>query len=177
MPFTPVALDRFLHDLADAAGHAILPFFRSRLSAEDKSHGGAFDPVTEADKAAEVVIRRMIQQHFPGHGIHGEEFGIEKADAEFSWIIDPIDGTRAFISGLPVWGTLIGLTRHGRPTLGLMDQPFTRERFWGDGARSHWRGPTGERTLIVRETATLANATLMTTTPKMFDAANGNDRE
>lgn len=177
MTFSPVDLNRFLHDLADASGAAILPFFRSRLSAEDKSHGGVLDPVTEADKAAEVVIRRMIKSHFPTHGIHGEEFGIEQSGAELSWIIDPIDGTRAFIAGLPVWGTLIGLARTGAPSLGLMDQPFTGERFWGDGRKSHWRGPTGERALLTRETATLANATLMTTTPKLFKGAESEKYE
>jgi myo-inositol-1(or 4)-monophosphatase len=169
MRSTPVDLEQFLHRLADASGAAILPFFRSSLSAQDKSAaGGAFDPVTEADKAAEVVIRRMIRETFPSHGVVGEEFGDEEGSSEFQWVIDPIDGTRAFISGLPVWGTLIGLTRNAAPALGLMDQPFTRERFWGDGARSRWRGWTGERLLRTRSCASLADATLMTTTPAMF---------
>ena len=166
---TAVDLEGFLHALADASGAAILPFFRSRFSAENKSKaGGAFDPVTEADKAAEVVIRRLITEAFPGHGIEGEEFGIERASAEFRWVIDPIDGTRAFMAGLPVWGSLIGLTRGGAPVLGLMNQPFTRERFWGDGGRAQWRGPTGERRLMTRRCASLGEAIVSTTSPRLF---------
>jgi histidinol phosphatase-like enzyme (inositol monophosphatase family) len=168
MRFSPVDLDQFLHRLADASGEAIMPFFRSSFTALDKSQSGTFDPVTEADKAAEVVIRRMIRDAFPTHGVHGEEFDDEKGSSEFRWVIDPIDGTRAFISGLPVWGTLIGLTRNGRPALGMMNQPFTRERFWGDGGKAHWRGLNGERTLRTRACASLKDATLMTTTPAMF---------
>ncbi|MBN9063087.1 MAG: histidinol-phosphatase [Rhizobiales bacterium 65-9] len=164
----PVDLEQFLHRLADASGDAILPFFRSRLTAHDKSQNGAFDPVTEADKAAEVIIRRMIREAFPTHAIHGEEFEDEEGSSDFRWVIDPIDGTRAFISGLPVWGTLIGLTRAGRPALGLMNQPFTRERFWGDGGRAQWRGASGDRPLRTRSCDSLSAATLMTTTPAMF---------
>lgn len=165
---SPVDLEQFLHRLADASGETIMPFFRTRLAAQDKSGNGAFDPVTEADKAAEVIIRRMIRDAFPTHGVHGEEFEDEAGSSEFQWVIDPIDGTKAFISGLPVWGTLIGLTRNGRPALGLMNQPFTRERFWGDSGKAQWRGATGERTLRTRPCASLAEATLMTTTPAMF---------
>ncbi|WP_342360949.1 histidinol-phosphatase [Terrarubrum flagellatum] len=170
---SPVDLDQFLHRLADASGEAIMPFFRSSLAALDKSQNGSFDPVTEADKAAEVVIRRMIREAFPSHAIHGEEFDDESGTSEFGWVIDPIDGTKAFISGLPVWGTLIGLTRNGKAARGLMNQPFTRERFWGDGGKAQWRGPTGERTLRTRPCASFGEATLMTTTPAMFkgDAA------
>ena len=168
MRASPVDLEQFLHRLADASGDAIMPFFRSRFATQDKSQNGAFDPVTEADKAAEVVIRRLIREAFPSHAIHGEEFEDEAGSSEFAWVIDPIDGTKAFISGLPVWGTLIGLTRNGRAALGVMNQPFTRERFWGDGARAQWRGLTGERTLRVRPCETLSAATLMTTTPAMF---------
>ncbi len=120
-----VELGRFMDDLADASGKAILPFFRAQFGLDDKARGGApFDPVTEADRAAEVVLRAMIGQTFPGHGILGEEFGSERTDAECVWVLDPIDGTRAFIAGLPTWGTLIGLTRNGVPVRGLMHQPY-----------------------------------------------------
>ncbi|MET0605854.1 MAG: histidinol-phosphatase [Beijerinckiaceae bacterium] len=169
----PIDLDQFLHRLADASGTAIMPFFRTSFTAHDKSQGGAFDPVTEADKAAEVVIRRMIRDAFPTHGVHGEEFDDEKGSSEFRWIVDPIDGTKAFISGLPTWGTLIGLTRGGAPALGMMNQPFTRERFWGDGGKALWRGPSGERPIRVRACTSLAAATLMTTTPSMFKNDSG----
>lgn len=130
-----VELGRFMDDLADASGKAILPFFRAQFGLDDKARGGApFDPVTEADRAAEVVLRAMIGQTFPGHGILGEEFGAERTDAECVWVLDPIDGTRAFIGGLPTWGTLIGLTRNGVPVRGMMHQPYLAERSPGTGA-------------------------------------------
>jgi myo-inositol-1(or 4)-monophosphatase len=161
----------FVDRLADAAGKAVLPFFRTRIGAENKLGPGGFDPVTEADKAGEVVMRRLIAEQFPHHGIIGEEFGDERAEAEFQWVLDPIDGTRAFISGLPVWGTLIGLTRNGAPAYGMMSQPFIGERFYGDGVSAHYRGPTGDKRLLTRACDSLADATVMTTTPALFSAA------
>src|SRR5918911_565042 len=116
----PIDFARFVHELATLSGQAILPFFRSALSITDKSQGKTFDPVTEADRAGEAVMRQLIRRTFPTHGIVGEEFGAEQEDAEYVWVLDPIDGTRAFISGLPTWGTLIGLTRHGKPAFGMM---------------------------------------------------------
>ena len=104
----------FVNELATLSGQAILPFFRTSIASEDKSRGGAFDPVTEADRASEATMRQLIKRTFPTHGIVGEEFGSERTDAEYVWVLDPIDGTRAFIAGLPTWGTLIGLTRNGR---------------------------------------------------------------
>lgn len=158
----------FVSELATQSGRAILPFFRAHHGTEDKSRGGVFDPVTEADKAGEVVMRRLIRQQFPQHGVLGEEFGSENTDAEYVWVLDPIDGTRAFISGIPVWGTLIGLTRQGAPVYGMMHQPFTGERFSGDGAEALYEGPGGARRLRSRNTASLATATLMTTSPALF---------
>jgi histidinol phosphatase-like enzyme (inositol monophosphatase family) len=166
-----VDFERFVHDLATRSGEVTLPFFRSSLAASNKAGAGGFDPVTEADKAAEVVIRRMIAETFPRHGVIGEEFGSSNADAEFVWVIDPIDGTRAFISGLPVWGTLIGLLRNGAPAFGMMHQPYTRERFWGDGRMARFRGPDGaERALRTRACAGISEATVMTTSPRIFNA-------
>ncbi|WP_349368251.1 histidinol-phosphatase [Salinarimonas sp.] len=165
----------FVDDLATASGKAILPFFRTSLSASDKGgRDGRFDPVTEADKAGESAMRHLIKRAFPGHGIVGEEFGAEKADAEYVWVLDPIDGTRAFISGLPTWGTLIGLTRNGRPCYGLMHQPFTGERFFGDCGKASYKGPGGERRLRTRRCASLAEATLSSTSPRLF--AQGAER-
>jgi histidinol phosphatase-like enzyme (inositol monophosphatase family) len=166
----PVDFSGFVHELATASGRAILPFFRTALTAHDKSAGGAFDPVTEADKAAEVSMRRLIASAFPDHGIVGEEFGAERADADLVWVLDPIDGTRAFVAGLPLWGTLIGLTRAGRAVYGLMHQPFIGERFFGDGGTTTYRGPHGERRVRTRRCASLADATLLTTSPKLFSA-------
>src|SRR5919112_6876201 len=101
----------FVNELATQSGQAILPFFRTAIAAEDKSRGGAFDPVTEADRASESAMRHLIKRTFPTHGIIGEEFGEERADAEYVWVLDPIDGTKSFISGMPAWGTLSALTR------------------------------------------------------------------
>ena len=159
---------RFVDDLATVSGQAILPFFRSSLAADDKSRGGAFDPVTEADRAGEAAMRQLIKRSFPTHGILGEEFGAERDDAEYVWVLDPIDGTRAFIAGLPLWGTLIGLTRNGSPAYGLMHQPYLGEHFYGDGGSASYRGRQGERRLRTRRCASLAEATISTTSPKLF---------
>lgn len=169
----PVDLTAFIESLAKQSGEAILPFFRTTLSVQDKGRakGAVFDPVTEADRAAETVIRRRILEMFPTHGILGEEFDDERLDAEHVWVIDPIDGTRAFLCGLPVWGTLIGLMRHNRPVLGVMHQPYTGEMFLGDGATARVNGPRGPRELRVRGCETLADATLMTTDPRLFKGA------
>jgi myo-inositol-1(or 4)-monophosphatase len=167
----PIDFSQFVHELATLSGKAILPFFRSALASEDKSGGGAFDPVTEADRAGEAVMRGLIRRVFPAHGVAGEEFGDENAGAEFVWVLDPIDGTRAFIAGLPLWGTLIGLTRNQSPTYGMMNQPFTGERFFGDGGSATFRGPGGERKLKTSRTAALGEAILSTTSPRMFGGA------
>jgi histidinol phosphatase-like enzyme (inositol monophosphatase family) len=166
-------LSRFLDELADVSGHAILPLFRSRLEVDNKLAQGQFDPVTAADRAAETAMRTLIGARFPEHGILGEEFGSERTDAEYVWVLDPIDGTRAFISGLPVWGTLIGLKHAGKPVLGMMHQPFTRERFAGDGRSAWYRGPDGDRDLKTRNCADLSGAILFCTTPALF---KGDDR-
>ncbi len=159
----------FVADLATRSGQAILPFFRAHHALEDKSAGGTFDPVTEADRAGEAVMRSLIRQHFPEHGLLGEEFGNENVEAEYVWVLDPIDGTRAFISGIPVWGTLIGLTRQGVPVYGMMHQPFSGERFSGDGREARYEGPGGPLRLRTRQVPGLASATLMTTSPHLFE--------
>jgi myo-inositol-1(or 4)-monophosphatase len=164
-----VDFSAFTNELATLSGQAILPFFRTALTVVDKSSAGVFDPVTEADKAAEIVIRARIRESFPLHGIVGEEFGAEREDAEFVWVIDPIDGTRAFMAGLPLWGTLIGLLRNGRPAYGLMHQPFIGERFSGDCGLASYAGPRGERRMFARRCASLGEAILSTTSPLLFD--------
>lgn len=167
----PVEMTAFMESLAQMSGEAILPFFRTRLTVQDKNATGVFDPVTEADRAAETVIRRRIKETFPSHGILGEEFEDENLDAEYVWVLDPIDGTRSFICGLPVWGTLIGLMRDNHPVMGLMHQPYTGEMFIGDGAQAYVKGPRGKRELQVRLCETLASAHLMTTDPRLFKGA------
>ena len=169
---TAIDFAAFVDRLATASGDAILPFFRTSLGIEDKAGSGPFDPVTAADRAAETAMRTLIRQNFPDHGIVGEEFGSERADAEYVWVLDPIDGTKSFITGMPAWGTLIALTRGGEPVYGMMHQPFTRERFTGDGGAAHYRGPAGERTLHVRRCGALADAMLMTTSPLLMREAD-----
>lgn len=172
---TVIDFTAFIGRLATASGDTILPFFRTSLSIDNKNAGRDLDPVTEADRAAEAVMRRMIKDSFPLHGIVGEEFGSERADAEYVWVLDPIDGTKSFVSGMPVWGTLIGLTHNRRPCYGMMHQPFTREAFTGDCEKAEWRGPdvNGKpttRRLRTRACADLAAATLMTTSPLLIPA-------
>jgi myo-inositol-1(or 4)-monophosphatase len=166
---TAVDFAAFVDELADVSGDAILPFFRTSLSVENKSGGTGFDPVTAADRAAEAAMRALIRRNFPEHGIVGEEFGTERAAAEFVWVLDPIDGTKSFICGMPAWGTLIGLTRHGEPVYGLMHQPFVGERFSGDGASARYRGPAGERALVTRRCPDIADAVLFTTSPLLMN--------
>lgn len=119
---------QFAEELADASGEAIRPWFRSKLNVERKGDGS---PVTQADRSAEEAIRERILQLYPDHGVMGEEFGSERTDAEWVWVIDPIDGTSAFVSGLPTFGTLIALVQDGKPVLGVLDQPILRERWSG----------------------------------------------
>ncbi len=170
---TAVDLEAFIGDLAKASAEAIRPFFRTALTTRDKSAGAAFDPVTEADRAAETTMRQMIIETFPAHGIVGEEFPDHQADAEFVWVLDPIDGTKSFISGLPTWGTLIALEHNGVPVYGMMNQPFTRERFSGDGARAGWAGLNAHGTEVMHQLRTrscrsLRDAVTMTTSPGLL---------
>ena len=109
---TAVDFSSFVDQLASVSGDTILPFFRTALAIENKQPGG-FDPVTAADRAAENAMRALIRKTFPGHGIVGEEYGAERTDAECVWVLDPIDGTKSFITGMLAWGTLIGLMRFG----------------------------------------------------------------
>ncbi|HET7412746.1 MAG TPA: histidinol-phosphatase [Pararhizobium sp.] len=156
----------FLDELADAAARETLPRFRSRLAIANKMAAG-FDPVTEADRAAEEAIRSLISARFPDHGILGEEHGKTNAGNRHLWVIDPIDGTRSYISGIPVWGTLVGLYEDGRARLGLMDQPFTGERFLAGPEGAFYRRSGEERPLRVSDCDDLAAATLFTTSPHL----------
>jgi myo-inositol-1(or 4)-monophosphatase len=169
---TAIDFAAFVDELATVAGETILPFFRTAMNVRDKGSPGSFDPVTAADHAAETAMRTLIRRSFPDHGIVGEELGNERAEAEYVWYLDPIDGTKSFISGMPAWGTLIALTRRGEPVFGLMDQPFTRERFSGDGRAAHYRGPAGKRSLRVRPCPSLAEAIVFTTSPRLMSAAD-----
>jgi len=167
---TAIDFSAFVDQLATVSGDAIRPFFRTSLGVEDKGSAAGFDPVTAADRAAENAMRALIRRTFPEHGIVGEEYGNERTEAEYVWVVDPIDGTKSFISGMPAWGSLIALTHHGEPVYGMMHQPFIRERFTGDGGAAKYRGPAGERDLRVRPCAGLHEAVLFTTSPRVMSA-------
>jgi histidinol phosphatase-like enzyme (inositol monophosphatase family) len=163
------ALETLLVELNAASAEAILPLFRVENGLVDKGPDGFFDPVTEADKGAEAAIRKVISARFPNHGFIGEEYGDERADAEFVWVLDPIDGTRAFIAGLPVWTTLIGLRFQGQPVLGSIGQPFLDEIFLGSAAGSRLLSRGQSRPLKVRPCPLLTDAIIATTDPAIFD--------
>jgi histidinol-phosphatase len=168
---TVIDFTAFIGHLATASGETILPFFRTSLGVDNKG-AHDFDPVTEADRAAEAVMRRLIQANFPQHGIVGEEFGNEREDAEYVWVLDPIDGTKSFISGFPTWGTLIALMHEKMPVFGMMHQPYIGERFYGDNGSANYSGSAGQRRLAVRRCASLKDATLFTTSPLLMNEAD-----
>ncbi|MDN0085490.1 histidinol-phosphatase [Crenobacter sp. SG2305] len=161
----------FFHVLADAASKETLPRFRSQLNLHVDTKSTEefwFDPVTDADREAERVMRDLITARYPDHSIMGEEFGTT-GSGPIQWVLDPVDGTRPFLCGIPVWGTLIGLTHNGRATMGMMSQPFTGEKFWADGAYA-WRcGPQGEGQLVTRKNVTLDQAILHSTSPELIE--------
>jgi histidinol phosphatase-like enzyme (inositol monophosphatase family) len=152
---------------ADVAGAVIRPFFRAGVAAEVKRDRS---PVTIADRSAERAMRAVLAERFPEHGIQGEEFGLDRPQSRLRWVLDPIDGTRAFITGRPVFGTLIGLLEDDTPILGVIDQPVTRERWVGvAGQPTRFRGPFGGRPRC-RPCPDLGGAELSCTTPAMFGA-------
>jgi len=158
----------FLKRLADAAATESLRYFRADLDIENKYQVG-FDPVTEGDKRAEAAIRAILEEEFPDHGILGEEYGATNTDRSHVWVIDPIDGTRAFIAGLPVWGTLVGLKVDGHARMGFIHQPYTGEFYVADGAGASLIDREGrQRKLATRKNCALADAILFTTSPKLY---------
>ena len=146
----------FITELALQSGDFIRPLFANPdLVVETKADAS---PVTLADRGAEELLRRLIQKKFPAHGIIGEEFGAENSDAEFVWVLDPIDGTKSFINGVPLFGTLIALLHQGQPVLGCIHQPILRQLMLGDGKIT----TLNDRVVRCRATAQLADATLLT---------------
>lgn len=154
------------HAMADAARAAILPLFRTGLDADNKLAGG-FDPVTAADRAAEQAMRAVLARRRPDDAILGEEFGTTEGRSGLQWVLDPIDGTRAFLCGAPSWGVLIALADAGGPVYGLIDQPYTGERFEGGLGHALHDGPHGARPLQTRAGRGLDQALLMTTFPEI----------
>jgi histidinol phosphatase-like enzyme (inositol monophosphatase family) len=166
------ALWRTAEDLADVAAARSLPLFRSSgLAVEDKGGAARFDPVTEADREAERAMRALLAERRPDDGILGEEFGPLEGRSGLTWVLDPIDGTRAFMSGATTWGTLIGLDAGDGPILGLVDQPYIRERFMGGLGRAEMVRDGLSRPLAVRACPTLADAILYSTFPEVGTAA------
>lgn len=166
------ALSDIAMRLADAAAGVTLRHFRGAGLSVANKHSSGFDPVTVADRGAEDAMRAVLAEVCPDDGVFGEEAGQTASRSGLTWVLDPIDGTRAFISGLPVWGTLIALDDGVRGRIGLIDQPFTGERYFGvlDGAHTraelHHRG--GIAPIATRTCADLAAATLFTTDPYLF---------
>jgi myo-inositol-1(or 4)-monophosphatase len=153
---------------ADVAGAVIRPLFRAMMSADLKADRS---PVTIADRTAEQAMRAVLRERFPEHGILGEEFGLERPEARLRWVLDPIDGTRAFITGRPIFGTLIGLLDGDTPIIGIIDQPVTLERWIGVADEpTRFRSAYGGR-IGTRPCPTLAAAELSCTSPQMFNAA------
>jgi myo-inositol-1(or 4)-monophosphatase len=165
------ALAAFAQTLADVARRETLHRWEAGVGAEDKGGCVDFDPVTEADREAERVMRVSIEQSWPDHGIFGEEFPDRTTNGPFSWSLDPVDGTRSFTCGLPNWVTLIALLEEGRPVFGLIDVPCLHERYWGmDGDGAFVRGASGAPLRASARTA-LDEARLSTTDPYLFAGA------
>lgn len=162
-------LTEFAVHLADLASEEILPLFRTQLGVDDKAAHGRFDPVTVADREAEAAIRREVRRVYPDHGLLGEEHGLEQGASAYTWVIDPIDGTRSFILGQLHWGVLIALTDGVRPILGLMRQPYTGETFIGSRLGAELRRGSERRALSARKSTRLQDAILCATDPTMFD--------
>ncbi len=163
------AFAAFARELVDAAAAAALPHFRHAPAVERKSDRFGFDPVTEADRAAERAMRARIEERHPDHGILGEEYAEKPARSPFAWVLDPIDGTRAFIAGLPSWTTLVALLEDGRPVLGVVAQPVLGEVYLGIAKADRREARLGDRPIAVAPRP-LAGAVLMTTGPEYLAA-------
>lgn len=154
-------------EMADAARAAILPYFRQTNLETDNKLAGGYDPVTVADRAAEQAMRAVLAQRRPKDGILGEEFGQVEGSSGRTWVLDPIDGTRGFVSGTPTWGVLIALSTQDGPIMGVVDQPYIGERFMGGPSIAQLTGPLGTTSLKTRGTQALEQATLFTTFPEV----------
>jgi len=161
-------LQEIAHRLADIARVETLKLFRSPgLSTDNKDQAGGFDPVTAADRRTEEEMRKVLSEHRPQDGVIGEEFGVVPGESDFTWVLDPIDGTRAFISGTASWGVLISVERDGYPIFGMIDQPYLQERFVGGCGNADLLTKSGKRRLSTRRCNSLKDATLLTTFPEI----------
>ena len=158
------------HRLAESSGQVIRPLFRQRIDVAHKAGKHDFDPVTEADRGAERAIRELLACERPDDGVLGEEFGERKGASSYRWVLDPVDGTRAFITGRHEWGSLIALEKNGRPILGIIDQPVLGERFVGANGRAELRSAGTATPLATRRGTAMADAILCATHPDAFFA-------
>ena len=161
------------HLLADAARRAILPYFRSAGLLAENKEPHAFDPVTEADRAAERAMRAILRDKRPQDGILGEEYGATQGESGLTWVLDPIDGTRGFMSGTPTWGVLIAVSDETLKIYGMIDQPYVGERVEGGLGRSVMAGPQGTQDLGVKGNQDLSQSVLFTTFPEVGTANEG----
>ncbi|WP_306153290.1 inositol monophosphatase family protein [Roseovarius sp. MMSF_3281] len=161
------------HAMADAARAAVLPFFRADGLTADNKAGQGFDPVTEGDRAAERAMRSVLAERRPQDAILGEEFGHTEGSSGLTWVLDPIDGTRAFLSGAPTWGVLIAASNEDGPVFGLIDQPYIGERFEGGLGEARMQGPQGARALRVLGDRPIADSILFTTFPEVGSLEEG----
>ena len=159
----------FIISVAQKSADVILPYFREPLTIDHKDGQGRFDPVTEADRAGEEIIRKMIEATYPDDAIFGEEFGKKAGTSAYCWVLDPIDGTRSFISGIPLWGTLIGLTFNGKAVIGAMNQPYIGELFLGSPHGSFVLKDGRETKLKTRQCTNISEALMGSTAPEIFD--------
>lgn len=166
-----LVLEGFALELGHTAGAIAKAYFRSAFSIRNKDPRG-FDPVTSADHAIEAVLRKTIRERYPDHGIVAEEEGDHEPGARFTWFIDPIDGTRAFMTGSPLWGTLVGLAENGKPIFGVLSQPVLEEVFFGSPSGSWLITKDGRRRLRSRDCRALSQAALASTHPGMFAAGS-----
>lgn len=161
----------FAHHLADAAGAAIRPYFNTALEVSTKADQS---PVSIADREAEAAMRSLIEAQYPAHGVYGEEFGqsgtTSPSREQYTWVLDPIDGTRAFLAGSTQWGTLIALCKNGIPILGILDQPITRERWVGANTVTHYARATNDHAISTRPCPSLQQASISTTSHRYFSA-------
>ena len=164
---TQKELMRVAHLLADAARIETLKLFRTHGLASDNKRPQDFDPVTEGDRAAEKVMREVLSRERPDDAILGEEFGAKDGTTGLTWVLDPIDGTRGYISGTPTWGTLVSIADEIGPIFGIIDQPYIGERFGGGFGTAEFTGPHGAGSLATSTKTELASATVFTTFPEV----------
>lgn len=160
------------HAMADAARRAVLPFFRAADLLTDNKDQSGFDPVTEGDRATERAMRKVLAARRPDDAVIGEEYGATTGTSGITWVLDPIDGTRGFLSGTPTWGVLIAAERDGVPVFGIIDQPYIGERFCGGLGQASMTGPHGSHALRVRGDRPLDRAILFTTFPEVGTPAD-----